>query len=94
MPTFSTPPRQTQAVPRSFVCSSMDVLPLVYSLALGNESWRCNSSDIISYLNQRESIRDAIYAGTSTQQRRLSSFTNANPQGSASWQHAKAHSRR
>ena len=94
MPTFSTPPRQTQSVPRAFVCSSVDILPLVYSLALGNESWRCNSSDIISYLNQRESIRDAIYAGTSTQQRRLSSFTNANPQGSASWQHAKAHSRR
>src|ERR1017187_1179030 len=88
MPTFSKTgnPRQSQAVPRSFVCSSVDILPLVYSLALGNESWRCNSNDIINYLNGRESIRDAIYAGTATQQRRLSSFTNAYPLGTANWQ--------
>jgi hypothetical protein len=86
MPTFSTPPRQTQAVPRAFVCSSVDILPLVYSLALGNDSWRCNGNDIINYLNGRESIRDAIYVGTSAQQRRLSSFTNAYPPGTASWQ--------
>ena len=63
---------------RNFVCSSVDVLPFVYSMALGNESWRRYSCDIISYLGGvyypgqgRESIRDAIMSGDTAKQRRV-----------------------
>jgi arylsulfatase A-like enzyme len=71
---------------RSYVCSSVDMVPLVYSLALGNNSWRSNSSDIVGYLNGRESILDAIFEGDSVAlQRRLApgiycSGTNPNGQ--------------
>ena len=45
---------------RAFVCSSVDMLPFIYTLALGNESWRCNPGDIVNYLDGRESINDAF----------------------------------
>jgi arylsulfatase A-like enzyme len=70
----------SSAMYRSFVCSNVDLLPYIYSAALGNESWRCLSTDMINYLNGRESIMDAIYLDTSAQQRRLSTFPVANPQ--------------
>lgn len=80
-------PGQQNMVRRSFVCSSVDVLPFLYTLALGNDSWRNNGCDIINYLNGREAIMDAIMLGTqSAPQRRLSSFPLTNPQGSANWQ--------
>jgi len=74
-------------MPRSFVCSSVDILPLIYSLALGNESWRCYPTDMINYLNGRESIMDAMMGGTQlTAQRRLSTFPLTNSQGCYLWQ--------
>jgi arylsulfatase A-like enzyme len=80
-------PGQANMVPRSFVCSSVDILPLLYTLALGNDSWRSNGCDIINYLNGREAVMDAIMVGTqNAPQRRLSSFPLQNPQGSAPWQ--------
>ncbi|MGA2137058.1 MAG: hypothetical protein ABSH50_32605 [Bryobacteraceae bacterium] len=47
--------------PLPYTCSSVDLLPFLYSLALGNPSWRSNSNDIIYYLAGREAIEDAIY---------------------------------
>ena len=70
--------RQTSSVPRSFVCASVDLLPFLYTLALGNDSWRCNSLDPIYYLRHREAITDAIFKGPTTQ-RRVSSIRCANP---------------
>jgi arylsulfatase A-like enzyme len=68
---------QHSAVQRtSFMCSSVDILPFIYSLALGNESWRTNPDDIVSYLNNRESIFDIIMANEGDS-RRLAPFTNA-----------------
>ena len=58
------------------MCSSVDILPFVYSLALGNESWRTNPDDIVSYLNNRESIWDSILHGNADS-RRLAPYTNA-----------------
>ena len=80
-------PGQQNKVPRSFVCSSVDILPFLYTLALGNDSWRRNGCDIVNYLNGREAIMDAIMLGTqNAPQRRLSGFPLTNPQGSAAWQ--------
>lgn len=44
-----------------YVCSSVDLLPFIYSLALGNNTWRFNVFDIVYYLRSREAINDAIY---------------------------------
>jgi len=80
VPLYVSMPNQTRSLPRSFVCSNVDILPMIYSLAIGNESWRCDSTDIINYLNGRESILDAMYSGTAgAQQRRQSSFPLLNP---------------
>jgi hypothetical protein len=60
-----------------FACSSVDLLPFLYSVALGNEEWRCpGANDMIGYLAGRESIRDAIYS-SSPANRRLSSLPNS-----------------
>ena len=68
---------QTGALERDFMCSSVDILPLIYSASLGNESWRTNPSDIVSYLNNRESIWDAVYNNlNNTDARRLAPYTN------------------
>ena len=68
----------TSPVPITYTCSSVDVLPFLYSLALGNELWRSNGNDIVAYLSGRESILDAIYKynhmGSILQQRRISSI--------------------
>jgi hypothetical protein len=69
------------------VRSSVDVLPFLYSIALGNESWRCNADDVIGYLSGRESIMDAIFSEAGqVQQRRLSNIPLANPYGGECWQ--------
>jgi len=68
----------TGGVPRSFTCSAVDLLPLIYTLALGNESWRCDPTDIINYLSGRESMMDAMMAGSLwARQRRVAGFSAA-----------------
>jgi hypothetical protein len=42
----------TAPIVRKFVCSSVDIMPFIYSLALGNESWRMYSCDLINYLGE------------------------------------------
>jgi membrane-anchored protein YejM (alkaline phosphatase superfamily) len=39
----------TTPSPRYFACSSVDILPFIYTMAIGNQSWRCdtNTTDII-----------------------------------------------
>jgi hypothetical protein len=51
---------------------------MIYSLAIGNETWRCDSTDIVNYLAGRESIMDAIMAQYA-QQRRTSNIAVLNP---------------
>jgi len=65
-----------------FVCSSVDILPFIYSAAIGNETWRTYSGDIVSYLNGRESIYDVIYSNVYSQ-RRVAPFTNAGGWGAS-----------
>jgi len=57
-----------------YCCSSVDVLPFIYRLALGNDSWRTDSGSMISYLAGREAMMDALlYGGPGpVPQRRLS----------------------
>ena len=66
----------TAPTPLTYTCSSVDLLPFVYSLALGNEYWRSNANDMVYYLSGRESILDAIYKSSHSsyvlQQRRVS----------------------
>jgi arylsulfatase A-like enzyme len=76
-----------------YVCSSVDLLPFLYTLALGNHSWRNNTEDLVYYLGNRESINDPInqYNANSSnntllQQRRISGIPNYNDAGSAVWQ--------
>jgi arylsulfatase A-like enzyme len=77
----------TAPVVRPFVCSAVDLLPFLYSMALGNEGWRCASAnDIIYYLSGRESIRDAMLGASTAKQRRLSSISYTNPLGTQPWQ--------
>src|ERR1022692_1432849 len=61
-----------------YACSSVDILPFVYIMALGNNTWRTNSKDLVAYLWNRESISDFIFKPNPVQ-RRLSSIPNANP---------------
>lgn len=61
----------TNYSPRYYVCSSVDILPFLYELALGNGSWRSDTSDLVYYLRGRESIMDAIFHGSSATQRRV-----------------------
>lgn len=68
---------QSAPVVLPYSCSSVDLLPFLYTLALGNAQWRGNPSDMIYYLRGRESIQDPIYQynhnGTGIlQQRRIS----------------------
>ena len=84
---------QAGGYPLPYVCSSVDILPYVYYLALGNSSWRRNSSDIVYHLRGREAINDAVYqyshgGSALLQQRRISGIPLANPvsQGTADWQ--------
>jgi arylsulfatase A-like enzyme len=72
------------SISRYFVCSSVDMLPFFYYLALGNNSWRNNPLDMVYYLNGREGIADAIFMGNTAQQHRLApgiACANPNPNG-------------
>lgn len=80
---------QTAPVILPYVCSSVDLLPFLYSLALGNASWRTNNNDMIYYLRYREAIEDSIYYYSTNnsqyiQQRRISSIPLYNPPGTCS----------
>ncbi len=71
------------SISRYFVCSSVDILPFFYYLALGNDSWRSNPSDMVNYLSGRESISDAVFMGNTALQRRLApgiECANARPE--------------
>lgn len=65
---------------RPYVCSSVDMFAFLYTLALGNSSWRNNSADPYSYLSGREALLDAILS-TAPTQRRLSPAQNQNGTG-------------
>ena len=54
-------PLQANSIVRSYLCSSVDFLPFIYSIALGNESWRYASTDIVNYLQGRESLFDVVF---------------------------------
>lgn len=72
----TTPPAlNPQTYP--FVCSSVDILPFLYALALGSDhTWRINTCDLISYLNKRESIFDSMYVPNYVKQYRISGIQN------------------
>ena len=61
-----------------YVCSSVDILPFLYGIALGSEmNWRTDPTDVIHYLNGRESIVDSIFSPHPLQ-RRISTIPNQN----------------
>jgi arylsulfatase A-like enzyme len=70
---------QTSSQRYPYACSSVDILPFLYDMALGNYSWRSNPSDIVEYLGHREVIRDFIYSMSPVLQQRLSNIPWANP---------------
>jgi hypothetical protein len=45
----------------SYMCSSVDFLPMIYTIAKNSFSWRLNSGDPYYYLAGREAIMDAIW---------------------------------
>jgi hypothetical protein len=59
----SYPSMRTRTAPvlLPYTCSGVDLLPFLYTLALGNHSWRSNNNDMVYYLSGRESIDDAVY---------------------------------
>jgi arylsulfatase A-like enzyme len=61
---------QTNAFSITYTCSAVDILPFIYSLALGNETWRSASGDMINYLDERESIFDALLNLNAIQRRK------------------------
>lgn len=61
------------AVVNKYVCSSVDIFPFLFALALGNESWR-NPYGQYYYLAGRESIADFIF-GAAPIQRRVVTLT-------------------
>jgi hypothetical protein len=75
-----------------YVCSSVDLLPYLYTLALGNYSWRNNNNDMVYYLAGREAIHDAIFQYANNnytgviQQRRISGIPLYVPFGSNNWE--------
>jgi len=77
VPLYIQTPGQSTSYFLPHVCSSVDILPFFYTLALGNSSWRTSSGDIIYYLRYRESINDFILSQTPTQRRTAPSIPNA-----------------
>jgi arylsulfatase A-like enzyme len=74
-----------------YVCSAVDLLPYLYTLALGNHSWRSNANDMVYYLIGREEINDAInLLGNNSiiQERRISGIPLNSPMNSTAnnWQ--------
>lgn len=68
-------PGDDRSVIKSFVCSSVDILPLLYTLSLGNNSWRQDPNDLVYYLRNREDIVDGFMSQWPVQ-RRFSSRLN------------------
>ena len=77
MPLLVHMKNETGPMQRGFLCSSVDMLPFIYTLALGNESWRTNPNDMVSYLNNRESIFDAINYGNADSRRLAQDLNDA-----------------
>ncbi|MEO8660270.1 MAG: sulfatase-like hydrolase/transferase, partial [Bryobacteraceae bacterium] len=63
---------------KPYVCSSVDIFPVLYALALGNESWR-NVGSKYYYLAGRESIFDFVYGNTPAQRRTVTLTTGSQP---------------
>jgi arylsulfatase A-like enzyme len=80
-----TPDQPMQPLVLPYVCSSVDILPFIYTQALGNHSWRYYENDLVGYLQNRESINDFVFSGT-PMQRRLSTISNAVTTGSYAYQ--------
>ena len=60
-------------------CSSVDILPFLYSTALGNDSWRQNPNDLVAYLYNREAINDFINGSNPVQRRVSTNQQTLNP---------------
>lgn len=78
VPLYIQIPGQT-ALTLPYVCSSVDILPFLYTVALGNASWRTNSTDLVGYLYNREAITDFIYSSSPTQHRLTTTIKCASP---------------
>ena len=74
---ISIPSKNPTQVVVPYLCSTVDILPFLYALVLGNESWRKNPNDLVYYLLNRESIADFIF-GSNPTQRRLTTIPNSN----------------
>jgi Sulfatase len=81
VPLYIKSPGQQQYFIKANVCSSVDILPFLYTLALGNSTWRSNSADIVYYLRGRESINDFILSQTPAQRRTAPNIPNAGGSG-------------
>jgi hypothetical protein len=55
----------------------VDILPFIYSAAIGNPSWRSASNDIVYYLHGRESIEDFMFNATTATERRVALVPNS-----------------
>jgi hypothetical protein len=77
VPLLYQSPGQTSPFATNFLCSSVDVLPFIYSMAIGNESWRDAPSDMVNYLQGRESLFDVIYNERAVIPRRVAYVPNA-----------------
>jgi len=64
VPLYIKFPTQKSALPLPYACSSVDILPFLYTMAIGNASWRSNSADLVGYLYNREAISDFILSKT------------------------------
>ena len=69
VPLYIKYPAQAAQKVLPYLCSTVDILPFLYFLVLGNESWRRNTGDLVHYLAGRESIADFIFSATPTQYR-------------------------
>ncbi len=81
VPLYISVAGQKSSFTMPYACSSVDILPLLYTLALGSESWRTNSEDMIYYLRNRESIYDFMFSSSPTQRRTAPGIPNANGSG-------------
>jgi len=68
---------QGQPYLRTFACSSVDILPFIYTAALGNASWRNAQADMVYYLRGRESIEDFMFNASTAILRRVAMVPNA-----------------
>ncbi len=63
----------------SYMCSSVDFLPMIYTIATNSFSWRQSSTDPYYYLAGREAIMDAIWYGGTGHKRKVTITVNGTP---------------